>query len=169
VIQDEKLEEAFLAGATQTEPKKKDQFHFSQRAAQTAHSIFREHGTNTDPPPHKTFSDTVNQWSVFDAYMEDIQMKEKSKEKKVILLRRPSSLSYSDSLLLLAERATRKMTRSSFRPTTIPMKHITRTWRSKRLLLLSKEWPIRTHLTKFLKISSTGKIFRTRLLERRVT
>ncbi|KAI8893857.1 WD40-repeat-containing domain protein [Globomyces pollinis-pini] len=60
----------------------RNQFNFSERAAQTVNNPSRERYTNTEPPPQRAFSDTVNQWSIFDAYMEDIQMKEKSAKEK---------------------------------------------------------------------------------------
>ncbi|KAJ3334350.1 cytoplasmic dynein with WD40 domain [Blyttiomyces sp. JEL0837] len=73
-------------GETPEEEKKKgplrNQFNFSERAAQTINNPYRERGTNTEPPPHRTFSYTVNQWSIFDAYMEDLQQKEKAAKDK---------------------------------------------------------------------------------------
>ncbi|KAJ3287592.1 cytoplasmic dynein with WD40 domain [Borealophlyctis nickersoniae] len=59
----------------------KNVFNFSERASQTVNNPYRERSTNTEPPPQKIFSDTVNQWSIFDAYMEDQQQKERAKEK----------------------------------------------------------------------------------------
>lgn len=66
---------------TNTAKKAHDQFHFSERAAQTMNPIHKEQQTNTDPPPLKTFSDTVTQWAIYDAYIEDAQIKERTKEK----------------------------------------------------------------------------------------
>ncbi|KAJ3078766.1 cytoplasmic dynein with WD40 domain, partial [Quaeritorhiza haematococci] len=60
---------------------KKNQFNFSQRAAQSTNNPLRDRSTNTEPPPHRTFSFNVNQWSIFDAYMEDTLQKERAKEK----------------------------------------------------------------------------------------
>ena len=39
--------------------------------------------SNTDPPPRKEFSSTVNQWAIFDAYQEDALNKEKMAKAKV--------------------------------------------------------------------------------------
>ncbi|KAJ1553941.1 cytoplasmic dynein with WD40 domain, partial [Nowakowskiella sp. JEL0078] len=60
----------------------RNQFNFSERAAQTINNPFRDRFTNTEPPPARTFADTVNQWSIFDSYMEDLQMKEKAAKEK---------------------------------------------------------------------------------------
>ncbi|KAJ3078665.1 cytoplasmic dynein with WD40 domain [Rhizoclosmatium sp. JEL0117] len=60
----------------------RNQFNFSERAAQTINNPYRERSTNTEPPPARVFSDTVNQWSIYDAYMEDLQAKEKSVKEK---------------------------------------------------------------------------------------
>lgn len=38
--------------------------------------------TNTEPPPRKVFTDTVNQFSIFDAYNEDLIQKEKLAKEK---------------------------------------------------------------------------------------
>ncbi|KAJ3237051.1 cytoplasmic dynein with WD40 domain [Chytriomyces hyalinus] len=60
----------------------RNQFNFSERASQTINNPYRERATNTEPPPARVFSATVNQWSIFDAYMEDLQAKEKSAKEK---------------------------------------------------------------------------------------
>ncbi|KAI8622491.1 WD40-repeat-containing domain protein [Chytriomyces sp. MP71] len=60
----------------------RNQFNFSERASQTINNPYRERSTNTEPPPARVFSYTVNQWSIFDAYMEDLQAKEKSAKEK---------------------------------------------------------------------------------------
>ncbi|KAI8913371.1 WD40-repeat-containing domain protein, partial [Gorgonomyces haynaldii] len=60
----------------------KNQFNFSERAAQTVNNPHREKTTNTDPPPQRTCSFTVNQWSIYDAYMEDLLQKEKAAKEK---------------------------------------------------------------------------------------
>ncbi|ORY43819.1 WD40 repeat-like protein [Rhizoclosmatium globosum] len=64
----------------------RNQFNFSERAAQTINNPYRERSTNTEPPPARVFSDTVNQWSIYDAYMEDLQAKEKSDDDKQNIL-----------------------------------------------------------------------------------
>lgn len=61
----------------------RNQFNFSERAAQTKNGILRERGWTTEPPPTTGFSGTVTQWEIFDSYMEDIQLaKEKEREEK---------------------------------------------------------------------------------------
>ncbi|KAJ3302341.1 cytoplasmic dynein with WD40 domain [Kappamyces sp. JEL0829] len=54
----------------------RNQFNYSERAAQT------ERSTNTEPPPQRPFSYTVNQWTIYDDYMEDLQIKEKAAKEK---------------------------------------------------------------------------------------
>ncbi|KAH6586463.1 hypothetical protein BASA50_000418 [Batrachochytrium salamandrivorans] len=61
----------------------RNQFNYSERAAQTVNNPFRERSTNTESPPQRTFSHTVNQWSIFDAYAEDMQQKEKAAKEKL--------------------------------------------------------------------------------------
>ncbi|KAJ3416508.1 cytoplasmic dynein with WD40 domain [Chytridiales sp. JEL 0842] len=60
----------------------RNQFNFSERAAQTLNNPFRERSTNTEPPPQRDFNFTVNQWSIYDAYMEDLLQKEKAVKDK---------------------------------------------------------------------------------------
>lgn len=38
--------------------------------------------TNTEPPPQRTFSHGVNQWTIYDAYCDDLILKEKSAKEK---------------------------------------------------------------------------------------
>ncbi|GAB1604400.1 dynein intermediate chain 2, ciliary-like [Argonauta hians] len=46
-------------------------FNFGDRGCQTIVHRPRDQNTMTDPPPTKTFSGTVNQWVIYDAYVED--------------------------------------------------------------------------------------------------
>lgn len=64
------------------EAKLTNQFNFSERASQTYNNPYRERGTSTEPPPRANFSATVNQWEIYDAYVEDLQRQEKMKEKE---------------------------------------------------------------------------------------
>lgn len=66
------------------EKKLTNQFNFSERASQTYNNPFRERATVTEPPPRASFSSNVTQWEIYDAYQEDFEKQEKSKEKKVI-------------------------------------------------------------------------------------
>jgi len=62
----------------------RNQFNFSDRAAQTKNSILRERGWATEPPPMTGFQGTVTQWEIFDRYMYEIeQAKEKEREDKM--------------------------------------------------------------------------------------
>lgn len=62
---------------------RRNQFNFSERAAQTKNPVLRERGWSTEPPPTTGFSGTVTQWEIFDQYMRDIEaQKDKEKEDK---------------------------------------------------------------------------------------
>merc|ERR1712228_978952 len=61
----------------------RNQFNFSERAAQTKNPILRERSWSTAPPPTTGFSGTVTQWDIFDQYIQEIEAaKEKEKEDK---------------------------------------------------------------------------------------
>lgn len=85
---DEGKDEAREEGASPTpaprDKKLTNQFNFSERASQTYNNPYRERGTATEPPPRATFSANCTQWEIFDAYQEDFEKQEKSKEKKFI-------------------------------------------------------------------------------------
>jgi dynein intermediate chain 1 len=49
----------------------KNQFNYSERAAQTFNNSLRSRGVATEPPPVVQFFATVTQWDIFDAYMLD--------------------------------------------------------------------------------------------------
>jgi dynein intermediate chain 1 len=61
----------------------RNQFNFSERAAQTKNPVLRDRGWTTEPPPTTGFTATVTQWDIFDQYISEIeQAKEKEKEDK---------------------------------------------------------------------------------------
>jgi len=85
--QEEAIDEDFDPPENDKEvPKKnplRNQFNFSERAAQTTNSILRERAWTTEPPPTTPFASTVTQWQIFDQYMSDIEAaKEREKEEK---------------------------------------------------------------------------------------
>eukprot|EP00341_Mesodinium_pulex_P012750 CAMPEP_0116903226 /NCGR_PEP_ID=MMETSP0467-20121206/10598_1 /TAXON_ID=283647 /ORGANISM="Mesodinium pulex, Strain SPMC105" /LENGTH=677 /DNA_ID=CAMNT_0004577441 /DNA_START=13 /DNA_END=2046 /DNA_ORIENTATION=+ len=47
----------------------KNQFNYSERAAQTFNNSLRSRGVATEPPPVVQFFATVTQWEIYDAYM----------------------------------------------------------------------------------------------------
>jgi len=49
----------------------KNQFNYSERAAQTFNNPLRERGVATVPPPVVGFTATVSQWEIYDSYMQD--------------------------------------------------------------------------------------------------
>ena len=51
----------------------KNQFNFSERAAQTFNNPLRNRGVATEPPPVVQFAATVTQWEIYDAYMLDFK------------------------------------------------------------------------------------------------
>ncbi|XP_064259858.1 dynein axonemal intermediate chain 1 [Passer domesticus] len=64
------------------ERKLANQFNFIERGSTTYHYPLREKGLQTDPAPFETFSANVNQWFIYDAYMEELERIEKAKEKE---------------------------------------------------------------------------------------
>ncbi|NWR53465.1 DNAI1 protein, partial [Regulus satrapa] len=87
----EAAEAAEEAGAAEEEepppvkaPEKKlpNQFNFIERSSTTYHYPLREKGLQTDPAPFETFSDNVNQWYIYDAYMEELERQQRAKEKE---------------------------------------------------------------------------------------
>ncbi|XP_026578796.1 dynein intermediate chain 1, axonemal [Pseudonaja textilis] len=69
-------------GMRKRERKLTNQFNFSERASQTFNNPVRDRACQMEPPPRATFSDTANQWNIYDAYVEELQKLEKSKEKE---------------------------------------------------------------------------------------
>lgn len=49
----------------------KNQFNYSDRAAQTFNNPLRERGVSTEPPPVVDFGATLTQWEIYDFYMAD--------------------------------------------------------------------------------------------------
>ncbi|XP_039560428.1 dynein intermediate chain 1, axonemal [Passer montanus] len=66
------------------ERKLANQFNFIERGSTTYHYPLREKGLQTDPAPFETFSANVNQWFIYDAYMEELERIEKAKEKEKV-------------------------------------------------------------------------------------
>ncbi|XP_044534053.1 dynein axonemal intermediate chain 1 [Gracilinanus agilis] len=64
------------------ERKLTNQFNFSERASQTFNNPLRARECQMEPPPRATFSATANQWEIYDAYMEELEKQEKTKEKE---------------------------------------------------------------------------------------
>ncbi|NXU47338.1 DNAI1 protein, partial [Turnix velox] len=64
------------------EQKLANQFNFIERASRTLNNPMRERACQSEPTPCKDFSDTVYQWKIYDAYMEELKEMEKSKEKE---------------------------------------------------------------------------------------
>ena len=69
------------APAKQTGAKLTNQFNFCERASQSYNNPYRERGTMTEPPPRVNFSATANQWEIYDAYVEDLAIQQREKEK----------------------------------------------------------------------------------------
>lgn len=71
----EAAQEALDAGEDDMEadaPKTgKNQFNYSERAAQTFNNSLRTRGVATEPPPVVNFFATVTQWDIFDSYIQE--------------------------------------------------------------------------------------------------
>ncbi|NWU68042.1 DNAI1 protein, partial [Pterocles burchelli] len=59
-----------------------NQFNFIERASRTLNNPMRERACQSEPTPCKNFSATANQWEIYDAYVEELQKIERSKEKE---------------------------------------------------------------------------------------
>ncbi|KAF5304719.1 hypothetical protein FQA39_LY09496 [Lamprigera yunnana] len=57
-----------------------NQFNFCERGALTYTNPFMNRETQTLPPPTATFSSTIYQWIIFDAYQQDYEMQQLQKE-----------------------------------------------------------------------------------------
>ncbi|XP_009468864.1 PREDICTED: dynein intermediate chain 1, axonemal, partial [Nipponia nippon] len=64
------------------EQKLANQFNFIERASRTLNNPMREKACQSEPTPCKNFSATANQWEIYDAYVEELQKMERSKEKE---------------------------------------------------------------------------------------
>lgn len=51
----------------------KNQFNYSERAAQTFNNILKSRGVATEPPPLVLFFATVTQWDIYDSYINDLK------------------------------------------------------------------------------------------------
>ncbi|XP_030048711.1 dynein axonemal intermediate chain 1 isoform X2 [Microcaecilia unicolor] len=78
----EPVEVIDVAAKGKKEQKLTNQFNFSERASQTYNNPSRDRGSQTKAPPRTTFSGSVNQWEIYDAYVKEIQLQEKAKEKQ---------------------------------------------------------------------------------------
>jgi len=72
-------EEAGSSGAEVTVDSGKNQFNYSERAAQTFNNPMRTRGIATEPPPVCSFAATISQWEIYDAYMEQWEAAEREK------------------------------------------------------------------------------------------
>ncbi|XP_053911238.1 dynein axonemal intermediate chain 1 isoform X2 [Cuculus canorus] len=64
------------------EQKFANQFNFTERASTTQNNPMREAACQPESAPFKNFSVTVNQWNIYDAYVEELKRIEKAKEKE---------------------------------------------------------------------------------------
>eukprot|EP00937_MAST-01D_sp_MAST-1D-sp2_P007614 g7614.t1 len=58
----------------------KNQFNYSERAAQTFNNPLRNRAIETQPPPVCTYSGTISQWEIYDAYMEQWEALERERQ-----------------------------------------------------------------------------------------
>ncbi|CBZ49884.1 putative dynein intermediate chain [Neospora caninum Liverpool] len=56
----------------------RNQFNYGDRASQTETKTVRERGASTRPPPTVPFAGTVNQWMMYDAYVEELNAQSRS-------------------------------------------------------------------------------------------
>mmetsp|Transcript_48962 Transcript_48962/g.116426 ORF Transcript_48962/g.116426 Transcript_48962/m.116426 type:complete len:664 (-) Transcript_48962:112-2103(-) len=60
----------------------RNQFNFSERAAQTKNPVLRDRGWSTEPPPTSSFCETVTQWEIFDQYQREIEASKEKEDKQ---------------------------------------------------------------------------------------
>uniref|UniRef100_G1QYC4 Dynein axonemal intermediate chain 1 n=1 Tax=Nomascus leucogenys TaxID=61853 RepID=G1QYC4_NOMLE len=75
-------EEELMTPKQPQERKLTNQFNFSERASQTFNNPLRDRECQMEPPPRRNFSATANQWKIYDAYIEELEKQEKTKEKE---------------------------------------------------------------------------------------
>jgi len=73
--------DAAVGGEDEDQAVLRNQFNFSERAAQTFNNPYRHREDQTEPPPRADFTATANQWEIFDAYQADQARQEREKEK----------------------------------------------------------------------------------------
>ncbi|XP_037348975.1 dynein axonemal intermediate chain 1 isoform X2 [Talpa occidentalis] len=76
------IEEELMTPKQPRERKLTNQFNFSERASQTFNNRLRDRECQMEPPPRTNFSATANQWEIYDAYIEELEKQEKTKEKE---------------------------------------------------------------------------------------
>ncbi|XP_059110127.1 dynein axonemal intermediate chain 1 isoform X3 [Peromyscus eremicus] len=76
------VEEELMAPVQPKERKLTNQFNFSERASQTFNNPLRDRECQMEPPPRTNFSATANQWEIYDAYVDELEKLEKTKEKE---------------------------------------------------------------------------------------
>ena len=75
--------DSIASEASEAEEKKlQNQFSFVERATQTMNNALKADDVQTEPPPRANFSDTVNQWVIYDAYVSYEYQKELQDEKE---------------------------------------------------------------------------------------
>lgn len=80
--EDEERPDSAASKLDKKEPKLTNQFNFSERASQSHNNPLRDRNTQTEPPPRRNFSDTANQWVIYDAYVKELEKQERHKDKQ---------------------------------------------------------------------------------------
>lgn len=70
--QEEEMEETDMQSPRRQQRLIKNQFNFSERAAQTFNLPMRDRAAATEPPPITIFSQTVNKSEIFDSYLSEL-------------------------------------------------------------------------------------------------
>lgn len=98
-LRKEAAQEALDAGEDDVEaeaPKTgKNQFNYSERAAQTFNNSLKSRGVATEPPPVVPFYATVTQWEIYDAYMSEYKKQLQEEESLKNAEKRKSSTNQS--------------------------------------------------------------------------
>ena len=59
----------------------RNKFNYNQRQSQTMNNLIRERGVTTEPPPSDSYTGTITQWEIYDAYLQEY-LKEKRKQEE---------------------------------------------------------------------------------------
>lgn len=64
----------------------RNQFNYSDRAAQTFTTPMREKFVTTKPPPRVNFGGSLSKWKIYDDYLSEYEIQEGHAKKKYVLI-----------------------------------------------------------------------------------
>ena len=82
---------------------KKNQFDYSDRAAQTFNKTLRDQGFFTEPPPTVTFTGGFTQWKLYDMYMDNYEKKKEMEAREKATKSKKKNANASASIITKKE------------------------------------------------------------------